>query len=98
MKQLRLKHLGRLVFWAAALAIAGCSADAPSPGGGGAAGNTTLSCIIPENEIFDGGVGRDGIPALTTPTALGGGVIPQNLIDTDRVDDPALGLEHFKHP
>lgn len=39
---------------------------------------STSSCSIPESEIFDGGVGRGGIPALTDP----------KLVDAD---DPEAG-------
>ena len=46
-----------------------------------------LSCVVPSAEVFDGGVARDGIPALTNPeitTATQGSFLG----DTDRV----LGL------
>jgi hypothetical protein len=45
-----------------------------------------ISCSIPTSEIFDGGVGRDGIPALTNPeTAAPGQDGTEYLVDNDRV-------------
>lgn len=44
-----------------------CSEDSsvPSPGNGGSTGSNNW--LIPQNEVFDGGPGKDGIPALENP-------------------------------
>lgn len=53
--------------------LLGCSGgDGPTDPGGGGDGDpsprpSTVDCSIPESQIFDGGVSRDGIPALTDP-------------------------------
>ena len=61
--------------------------DDPAGGGDGDGGDSpTLQCSVPTSKVFDGGVGRDGISALTNPR-LGGadvGVV--------RGDDRVLGL------
>ncbi len=54
---------------AVALALAACGSDSttslqPSESEGGA------ECSIPVSQIFDGGPGKDGIPALTDPTLV----------------------------
>ncbi len=48
---------------------AACRGDSTEPGSGPA--QIDLQCIIPSEEIFSGGVSRDGIPALTNPDAVG---------------------------
>lgn len=44
------------------LLLAACSNDTGPEGG--------IQCSIPAGEIIDGGVSRDGIPALTSPTVI----------------------------
>jgi len=51
---------------AVALLIAGCGGGGGS-GGGGNDGGTAFTWLIPEDEIFDGGPGKDGIPAIDAP-------------------------------
>lgn len=47
---------------------------------------STNSCTIPEDEIFDGGVGRGGIPALTDPKLVNADDPEAGyLLDSDRV-------------
>ncbi|NIP60114.1 MAG: DUF3179 domain-containing protein, partial [Gemmatimonadetes bacterium] len=61
--------------------LAGCGSEqgAVAPGAGGESETSDgLACTIPRDEIADGGVGRDGIPALSNPPL----VAP---------DDPAAG-------
>jgi hypothetical protein len=55
--------------------------------GGGDGGNSpTLQCSVPTSKIFDGGVGRDGIPALTNP------LLGDADVGVVRGDDRVLGL------
>lgn len=37
------------------------------PGGGGSTPRDSQNWLIPEAEVFDGGPGKDGIPALNDP-------------------------------
>jgi hypothetical protein len=56
---------------AVALLIASCGGGGGNGGGGsgvgGNGGGTAFTWLIPENEIFDGGPGKDGIPAIDQP-------------------------------
>ncbi len=46
----------------------------------------SLNCSIPASQIFDGGPGKDGIPALTNPRLVGAGEPgTEYLRDDDRV-------------
>lgn len=48
--------------------------------------NRSLDCSIPQSLIFDGGPGKDGIPALSNPTLVNPGAPgTEYLRDTDRV-------------
>jgi len=51
---------------AAALLIAGCGGGGGS-GGGGSGGGTAFTWLVPEDEVVDGGPGKDGIPAIDEP-------------------------------
>lgn len=56
------------------------------------------SCIIPTDEIFDGGPGKDGIPALTNPNLIPAADVTY-LADRDRVvgifaDGEAIAVPH----
>jgi hypothetical protein len=82
---------------AVVLLAAGCSDE------GGATGpprsDQTLVCSIPRGEIFNGGPGKDGIPALTNPsttTADGPGI--EYLADRDRVVGVRAGDEVLAVP
>lgn len=60
---------------------------------GGPRGGTTVnpsSCSIPESEIFNGGPGKDGIPALTDPARVSPGA---DAIAYLRNDDRVIGLD-----
>jgi hypothetical protein len=60
---MRVIHPGAAL--AATLVTLGCSSFL---GESGSQGNQSqLNCSIPESQLFNGGPGRDGIPALTTP-------------------------------
>jgi hypothetical protein len=75
---------GLLGTGASLLVLAGCGDDGRTPLGAGA--NDPLSCSIPTSEIFNGGPGKDGIPALTDPeTARYGEPGTEYLVDRDRV-------------
>jgi len=66
------------------LAGPGCSNEAEGPLASDPLAD--VSCSIPRSEIFDGGPGKDGIPALTDPTfVLPGEVGTSYLDDSDRV-------------
>lgn len=70
----------------AALATALTSAACDSFSVQDVGGSFDLQCSIPTSALFDGGPGRDGIPALTNPEALA----PPNSGIPD--DDRVLGL------
>ncbi len=85
----------------AALLLGGCGADDPAgPSGEGGRGSTPLSCSIPTSEIFDGGPGKDGIPALSDPPLVGAfDAGTEYLLDADRViglvvEGQALAIPH----
>ena len=59
------------------------SSDLTDPAIGGP--SSQLSCDIPVDQIFSGGVGRDEIPALVTPDLGSPGATPAGLLDGDRV-------------
>ncbi len=53
-----------------ATGLAGCSDDGPTPGSGlpgGGSSSGGLDWLVPVDEVFDGGPGKDGIPALEDP-------------------------------
>jgi hypothetical protein len=54
----------------AVLAAAGCSDEGALGPAGAAPSQNELVCDLDSNFLADGGVGRDGIPALTDPTFL----------------------------
>ena len=97
-------NLRTLVFAVCAVSLSGCTdasvtgeppgtgqepqGDDPAGDGDGGGNSPTLQCSVPTSKVFDGGVGRDGIPALNNP----GIDVPDDitfLADDDRV----LGLE-----
>lgn len=87
------------LLFAATFGLAACDTGPSSPGSG-TAGFDLESCTIPTDRLVDGGVGKDGIPALTNPDlaepgSQGGGY----LADTDRVigmlfGDTPLAVPH----
>jgi len=71
----------------AAVLVLGCAGDT---GPTGVAGGSDDLCTIPLDEIFDGGVGRDGIRSLENPTLVAvDHVEAEYLLPDDRV----VGLE-----
>jgi hypothetical protein len=69
----------------AGLAFAGACNESPTLGAPGI-GAPSAACIIPETQIFDGGPGKDGIPALTNPRLVGiAEAGTEYLADRDRV-------------
>jgi hypothetical protein len=61
--------------------------------------NPQLSCTIPNSEIFDGGPGKDGIPALTNPTMVTPGAAgTEYLFDSDRVIGLVIGDQAMAIP
>ncbi len=71
---------------AGVVALAGCSDGDPNGPGGSGSPFGSLTCSIPQSQIFDGGPGKDGIPALTDPAMTGvGGAGTGYLRDSDRV-------------
>ena len=59
----------KLLFGRAILGLITASFIAACGGGGGGngGGGTAFNWLIPENEVVDGGPGKDGIPALKGP-------------------------------
>ncbi len=61
----------------AAIAVAACGTDSLYGSGGGAGGGSEpseslgVSCNLPQDQLFDGGVARDAIPALVNPELVG---------------------------
>jgi len=83
-----IKPLGS--FLAIALSVAACSEDS-TLGPGGSQPDLSVSCTIPESEIFVGAP-RDGIPALTNPEMALPGFPSTNIWqDSDRVVGMVLG-------
>ncbi len=85
------------VVLSAALACAACGADI---GGPGSDPPSALECSIDRSMIFDGGVGRDGIPALKNPplTGLSSPDAVSYLDPEDRVIGLTLGGEAVAIP
>jgi len=49
------------------ISISSCETDNRTPGGGNNNSNAGGAWLIPQNEVRDGGPGKDGIPALQNP-------------------------------
>jgi len=72
--------------------------DAPfRPGSGGNSGSGSQDWLIPEADVFDGGPGKDGIPALNDPSFVNASEI-DFLEDQDLVLGYALGGEAKAYP
>jgi hypothetical protein len=71
------------------ISLWGCEEEGPegnnNPGGNNPKGNNKNVWLIPQNEVFDGGPGKDGIPALTEPKFIEAG-------EAEYVDDDDLVL------
>lgn len=88
-----------LALLAGAALLTACSSDGPTgPGEDASAG---LTCSIPQNQIFDGGVGRNGIPALSNPELVGVGGEGTDYLDERVAADPdtrVIGLRTAEGP
>ena len=51
--------------------LAACSDDGSGPLGTVGFESVSSECTIPSSEIYQGGPGKDGIPALTDPSVVG---------------------------
>lgn len=67
------------------------SVNNPNPGNGGSGngGSGSNDWLIPQNQVFDGGPGKDGIPALENPKTLS-----IDRIDYLSDDDLIIGFTH----
>ncbi|MBD3630613.1 DUF3179 domain-containing protein [Cyclobacterium sp.] len=93
-------HNIRMIPLLLALSISCGEPEGPDfrPGGGGS--NTSggsQNWLIPENEVFDGGPGKDGIPALNEPNLVAGSEIDY-LEETDLVLGFAAEGEAVAYP
>lgn len=80
--------VGLMVVGGLLLLLSGCDSESDGPAPGTPPGPAGASCAIPTSNFADGGVGKDGIPALTDPAFVDAGAADY-LADTDRV----IGLE-----
>ena len=79
-----------------ALALAACGDPL---GGVQLATSSQQDCSIPNSEIFSGGPGQDGIPALTNPNMVQPGAPgTEYLLDDDRVIGLVVGGEVLAIP
>lgn len=85
-------------FWCLALCSiqVSCSKNTPAPGGGN---NNNNSWLIPENEIFDGGPGKDGIPSIDNPRFTDAGSVaylnPDDLVLGVKVGNEIRAYPHI---
>ena len=70
-------------------ALTACDTDTPAVLFETTEVNPTFVCLIPTEQIFDGGVGQDGIPALDFPDVVAANAAPSLIHDTVRV----IGIE-----
>lgn len=72
----------------ASVLLGACSDSGPTTAGGDE--GPAFSCIIPTSQIFDGGPGKDGIPALTDPQ-----LVPADHAEAAylRDEDRVIGVE-----
>lgn len=79
----------RAVGIALLLPLAACAGSGNALGGDF---DTGMNCTIPSSEIFNGGPGKDGIPALTDPSMVSAGAPDSEYLrDSDRVVGLILG-------
>jgi len=96
------RRLSWIVFlFVAPLVLTACdsgpSSAVTSPAGSG--GFDLNSCTIPTDRLVDGGVGKDGIPALTNPAlAEPGSPVVDYLAESDRVIGVLFGDEPLAVP
>lgn len=84
-----------------ALSLLGCdSNDFPGGVGLGPQEDEPIQCIVPSSELFDGGPGKDGIPALTDPAMVGPDDPEAAWLDPDQrvigllVEGQAIAIPH----
>ena len=71
-----------------------------SNGGSGQSGSTAIEWLVPVEEVFDGGPGKDGIPSLTEPELVGAGsavasyLQPGDLVIGFKVDNDVRAYPH----
>lgn len=77
------------VFALLTFALAACDSNNPNDGPDGPVEQPgeLVACELPENQIVNGGPGKDGIPALTNPT-----LIPVEQIGYMADDDRVIGI------
>ena len=80
-------------YWLIVVAgLAGCSDDVQDPGSNG------QDWLVPRDQVFDGGPGRDGIPALENPEMVLAGAInylsPDNLVVGFKSGDDIRAYPH----
>lgn len=90
------KYINLMLFFVFALFVIACAKDEtagnpeqPDPGNGGDPPidpNQNNGWLIPQNEVLDGGPGKDGIPALTNPE-----FVEASAVDYLSNDDLVLG-------
>ncbi len=95
------ERLGFLTFTIIAIAlISSCSSSSngSGPGNGAGSGQGNGAWLIPSNEVFDGGPGRDGIPALLSPEMISAAkatyLLEQDLVIGVRVGDVVRAYPH----
>lgn len=82
------------------LVLVGCDTTGAGSSNGRDTGFNLENCTIPTDKLVDGGVGKDGIPALTNPTLVDAGSNDADyLSDTSRVigiipDETPLAVPH----
>ncbi|MBT8396416.1 MAG: DUF3179 domain-containing protein, partial [Gemmatimonadetes bacterium] len=89
MERRRIQGIRTLTGLFAFLVMSACADDSTSPGGVDTPPGAESSCSIPENLIFGGGPGKDGIPALTNPPLVRAGDPGTGYLDDD---DRVVGL------
>ena len=55
--------------WTFSMVLWGCEEE-PGPGNNSGGNNSDDEWLIPKSQIYDGGPGKDGIPALTIPNFI----------------------------
>lgn len=89
---------GALLLGSLLLLVAGCDSNSAGESPGTPADPSGASCAIPTSNFADGGVGKDGIPALTDPSFVNADAADY-LSGTDRVigfevDGQAYAVPH----
>lgn len=93
-------RLGFALLLMVGLTFAACDSGITQSGRNSDSGFNLENCTIPTGRLVDGGVGKDGIPALTNPPLVDPGTEQTNyLADTSRViglltDDSPIAVPH----